>query len=46
MQNPLERNFHIFYQLCNGMDPDTQASFGLVQPDYYNYLNQHNYYKV
>ena len=46
MQNPLERNFHIFYQLCGGMDKELQKDFGLVHPDYYNYLNQHGCYKV
>ena len=46
MQNSNERNFHIFYQLVSGMDQDTKNQFGLVETDYYNYLNQNNCYTV
>jgi len=38
-QNPNERNFHIFYQLVFGMDEESKQQFGIIQPDYYNYLN-------
>ena len=46
MQNRNERNFHIFYQLLSGMDSDTKKQFGLVNADYYNYLNQNDCYTV
>ena len=45
-QNPFERNFHIFYQLVFGMDDESKQQLGIVEPDYYNYLNVHNCYKV
>ena len=44
-QNPNERNFHIFYQLCSGMDEESKKQFGITEPDYYNYLNMHDCYK-
>ena len=44
-QNPNERNFHIFYQLCSGMDEESKKQFGITEPDYYNYLNMHECYK-
>jgi len=46
MQNKSERNFHIFYQLIAGMDEPTKNQFGLVNVDYYNYLNQNDCYTV
>ena len=46
MQNKSERNFHIFYQLIAGMDESTKNQFGLVNVDYYNYLNQNDCYTV
>lgn len=46
MQNPHERNFHIFYQLCFGMDSEAKNQFGITDVDYYNYLNAHSCYKV
>jgi myosin heavy subunit len=45
-QNPKERNFHIFYQLCAGMEAESKKQFGMADPDYYNYLNMHACYKV
>ena len=44
-QNPNERNFHIFYQLCCGMDEESKKQFGITEPNYYNYLNMHDCYK-
>ena len=44
-QNPNERNFHIFYQLCCGMDDESKKNFGITEPSYYNYLNMHDCYK-
>ena len=46
MQNRNERNFHIFYQLIAGMDADTKNQFGLINPEYFNYLNQNETYTV
>jgi myosin-1 len=34
-----ERNFHIFYQLLQGADPELRRQLGLSTPDYYNLLN-------
>ena len=45
-QNPLERNFHIFYQLISGLKDSLKDDLGVTDPDYYNYLNEHNCYKV
>eukprot|EP00043_Microstomoeca_roanoka_P013204 m.129196 g.129196 ORF g.129196 m.129196 type:complete len:1070 (+) comp15693_c0_seq1:90-3299(+) len=39
-QNPQERNFHIFYQLCAGASDHHRQNLGISSPDYYNYLNQ------
>ena len=46
-QNSMERNFHIFYQVINGMvDSTSKDNFGITDPSYYNYLNAHNCFKV
>ncbi|XP_013379437.1 unconventional myosin-Ie [Lingula anatina] len=45
-QNTNERNFHIFYQICAGADPELQESLGITNPDYYFYLNQSGTYQV
>ena len=45
-QNPLERNFHIFYQLISGLKDNFRDDLGVTDPDYYNYLNEHDCYKV
>ena len=39
MQNPGERNFHIFYQMCAGADQSLKDGCGIADTDYYNYLN-------
>ena len=46
MQNTKERNFHIFYQLTAGMDTEAKNQFGIINADYYNYLNQNDCYTV
>ncbi|GIX88889.1 unconventional myosin-Ie [Caerostris extrusa] len=45
-QNVNERNFHIFYQLCSGVTQDMQQNLGIMNPDYYWYLNQSGAFKV
>ena len=35
-----ERNFHIFYQLCDGASPEERAELRLKTPRDYAYLNQ------
>ncbi|KAI1294601.1 Unconventional myosin-VI [Halotydeus destructor] len=37
-QGAEERNYHIFYQLCAGLDEPTWASLGLGSPDDFHYL--------
>ncbi|XP_071970523.1 unconventional myosin-Ie-like [Engystomops pustulosus] len=45
-QNSGERNFHIFYQLLEGVSPEDRENLGVTAPDYYFYLNQSAVYKV
>ncbi|XP_067131867.1 unconventional myosin-Ie-like [Centruroides vittatus] len=45
-QNPDERNFHMFYQLCLGATEQMKSNFGLASPDYFWYLNQSGTYRV
>lgn len=45
-QNPDERNFHIFYQLCAGATSKMKDELGITTPDYYCYLNQSGAFKV
>ena len=40
MQNPQERNFHVFYQLCAGATAAQRESLGISEPTYFYYLNQ------
>uniref|UniRef100_A0A8C7VKC1 Osteoclast-stimulating factor 1 n=1 Tax=Oncorhynchus mykiss TaxID=8022 RepID=A0A8C7VKC1_ONCMY len=45
-QNENERNFHVYYQLIEGANPQQKEALGIMTPDYYNYLNQSGTYKV
>ncbi|CAN8005135.1 unnamed protein product, partial [Ixodes hexagonus] len=45
-QSSLERNFHIFYQVCYGASPEMKKNLGVANPDYYTYLNQSGVYKL
>lgn len=46
MQNPGERSFHIFYQLCCGATQQTKKELGITQMDYYHYLSYGGSHKV
>ena len=37
-QNPGERSFHIFYQLCAGATAAQKETLGVGEPDYFHYL--------
>eukprot|EP00339_Tiarina_fusa_P015505 CAMPEP_0117078720 /NCGR_PEP_ID=MMETSP0472-20121206/55512_1 /TAXON_ID=693140 ORGANISM="Tiarina fusus, Strain LIS" /NCGR_SAMPLE_ID=MMETSP0472 /ASSEMBLY_ACC=CAM_ASM_000603 /LENGTH=207 /DNA_ID=CAMNT_0004805595 /DNA_START=169 /DNA_END=788 /DNA_ORIENTATION=- len=39
-QAPGERNFHIFYQLTNGMSQEEKDKYSLREDSYYNYINK------
>lgn len=39
-QAPTERNYHIFYQLCEGLQPEQKAEFGITKSTDFRYLNQ------
>ena len=41
-QQTNERNFHIFYQICNGTTSTIKANYTILQPSQYYYLNQSN----
>ncbi|XP_029562999.1 unconventional myosin-If [Salmo trutta] len=45
-QNENERNFHIYYQLIEGTNPQQKEALGIMTPEYYYYLNQSGTYKV
>ncbi|CAB1324287.1 unnamed protein product, partial [Coregonus sp. 'balchen'] len=45
-QNENERNFHVYYQLIEGANPQQKETLGIMSPDYYYYLNQSGTYKV
>ena len=45
-QNSMERNFHVFYQILAGMDGQDKNYFGVMEPDYYSYLNEFGCYQV
>lgn len=35
-----ERNYHVFYQFCEGASPSIKREFNLLQPKDFHYLNQ------
>ncbi|MES1917203.1 MAG: hypothetical protein MHM6MM_008954, partial [Cercozoa sp. M6MM] len=39
-QAPGERNFHIFYQLCRGLDSARKRAFGLGKPEHHYFMKQ------
>jgi myosin-1 len=41
-----ERNFHIFYQICAGMNDSQRNQFQVYSPDYYYYLFRSNCYEA
>lgn len=43
---PGERNFHIFYQMLEGVDSQLRRQLGLATADYYNYLNRSECYQA
>ncbi|NXN09432.1 MYO1F protein, partial [Indicator maculatus] len=46
-QNECERNFHIYYQqLIEGASQEQRQNLGIMNPDYYYYLNQSDTYQV
>ncbi|KAG8231099.1 hypothetical protein J437_LFUL011178 [Ladona fulva] len=45
-QNVGERNFHIFYQMCTGANPEMKKDLGLANLDYYYYLSHGKNHKV
>ncbi|NWS22399.1 MYO1F protein, partial [Pachyramphus minor] len=45
-QNECERNFHIYYQLIEGASQEQRQNLGIMNPDYYYYLNQTDTYQV
>ncbi|CAI5438217.1 unnamed protein product [Caenorhabditis angaria] len=45
-QNEGDRNFHIFYQLCAGVDKNLRSNLGIGELKYYNYLNMSGVFKA
>jgi myosin-5 len=45
-QNPGERNYHIFYQLCAGASAEEKGRWLLGAPQSYAYLNQSDVYTL
>jgi len=39
-QNSGERNYHIFYELLEGLSKEQKDKYGLLTPDKYFYLHQ------
>ena len=45
-QNPLERSYHIFFQLCAGLPRSLKSEFQISDPSKYNYLKNVDKYTV
>ena len=45
-QSSGERNFHAFYQICNGMSDRQREQFCVYSPDYYTYLSKSGCFTV
>eukprot|EP00039_Didymoeca_costata_P008665 m.114735 g.114735 ORF g.114735 m.114735 type:complete len:1149 (-) comp14177_c1_seq5:2155-5601(-) len=45
-QNPQERNFHVFYQLCFGSSPQEKEALGIQGCEQFMYLNTTGCYTV
>jgi hypothetical protein len=45
-QNQGERNYHIFYQLCAGLDQKSKSAYSLTDPSQFHYTNQSGDYSV
>jgi myosin-15 len=39
-QAPDERNYHVFYEMLQGLTSEAKGKYGLLSPDKYFYLNQ------
>jgi myosin heavy subunit len=39
-QAPDERNYHVFYEMLQGLTSDAKEKYGLLSADKYFYLNQ------
>ncbi len=39
-QNSSERNYHVFYELLEGLSQEQKEKYGLLSADKYFYLNQ------
>ncbi|KAJ3090132.1 cytochrome c oxidase subunit 1 [Quaeritorhiza haematococci] len=40
VQSPSERNYHVFYELVQGVNDEEKTKYNIADPDAYNYLNQ------
>ena len=45
-QNPDERNFHVFYQICAGASAEEKEQLGVDNPEYFKYLSGSGCFKV
>jgi myosin heavy subunit len=41
-----ERNYHVFYQIFNGLSAETKTKFGLTEMDAFNYISQSGVYTI
>ncbi|CAB4008892.1 unconventional myosin-Ie-like isoform X2, partial [Paramuricea clavata] len=46
LQNPGERSFHVFYQICAGSSSEDKEMLGVSDASYFFYLNQSGTYEV